>query len=128
MRAQQAVDQAKDEFDHVGARVTREMNRFKREKAVDMRKIVTDYVNLQIEFSQRVEQAWRGLVPDLEAIQVDGGDAAVGAGGYVPAAASAPPSVGGAAFGSNGGAVGGVASPDSSAAEPGLGSDDLVGV
>ncbi|KAH8056159.1 hypothetical protein JL720_14226 [Aureococcus anophagefferens] len=56
------------------SRVIREMERFKREKAADMRKVVLDYTTMQIEYNKRVEQQWEALLPELDAIP-DGPDA-----------------------------------------------------
>lgn len=48
-KAQGDVATARDAFEQVSARVIREMERFKREKANDMRRIVLDYTSMQIE-------------------------------------------------------------------------------
>jgi len=68
------VQAARDAFEQVSARVIREMERFKREKAADMRKVVLDYTTMQIEYNKRVEQQWEALLPELDAIP-DGPDA-----------------------------------------------------
>ncbi|KAH8098916.1 hypothetical protein JL720_1886 [Aureococcus anophagefferens] len=60
------VQAARDAFEQVSARVIREMERFKREKAADMRKVVLDYTTMQIEYNKRVEQQW--APPELDAI------------------------------------------------------------
>ena len=62
------VQAARDAFEQVSARVIREMERFKREKAADMRKVVLDYTTMQIEYNKRVEQQWEALLPELDAI------------------------------------------------------------
>lgn len=67
-KAQGDVATARDAFDHVSARVIREMERFKREKANDMRRVVLDYCSMQIEHTKRLEQQWNTLLPELEAI------------------------------------------------------------
>jgi sorting nexin-1/2 len=46
------------------------VHRFKRSKADDMRKVVLDYVTLQIEFNKATEAQWAELVPEIESIQV----------------------------------------------------------
>eukprot|EP00565_Helicotheca_tamesis_P005262 CAMPEP_0185729356 /NCGR_PEP_ID=MMETSP1171-20130828/5333_1 /TAXON_ID=374046 /ORGANISM="Helicotheca tamensis, Strain CCMP826" /LENGTH=510 /DNA_ID=CAMNT_0028398175 /DNA_START=90 /DNA_END=1622 /DNA_ORIENTATION=- len=71
-RARDAADAARDEFATVSQRVLREVDRFKREKADDMRKTVLDYINLQIEYNKRMEEVWGALVPQLENVQIDG--------------------------------------------------------
>ncbi|KAJ8602356.1 hypothetical protein CTAYLR_004244 [Chrysophaeum taylorii] len=67
-KAQGDVATARDAFEQVSARVIREMERFKREKANDMRRIVLDYTSMQIEHTKRVEHQWQALLPELEAI------------------------------------------------------------
>jgi len=52
--AHQALDKAEREFAEVTSRVIREVEKFKHDKADDMRRISLDYVRLQIEFNQKV--------------------------------------------------------------------------
>lgn len=68
-RAQEAADVARDEFADCSQRVLREVDRFKREKAEDMRRTVLDYIKLQVEYNKRMEQVWGALVPKLEQVQ-----------------------------------------------------------
>jgi sorting nexin-1/2 len=68
-RAQEASDIARDEFADCSQRVLREVDRFKREKAEDMRRTVLDYIKLQVEYNKRMEQVWSTLVPKLEEVQ-----------------------------------------------------------
>ncbi|CAB9509612.1 nexin 1 [Seminavis robusta] len=70
-RAQQAAEVARDDFATVSQRVLREVDRFKREKAEDMRRTVLDYINLQVDYNKRMEQIWTALVPQLEKVQLD---------------------------------------------------------
>lgn len=70
-KAQGDVATARDAFEQVSARVIREMERFKREKASDMRRIVLDYTSMQIEYTKKVEEKWASLLPELEAITDD---------------------------------------------------------
>ena len=67
-KAQTDVANARDAFERVSARVIREMERFKREKANDMRRLVLDYTTMQIEHNKRIEQQWHQLLPELENI------------------------------------------------------------
>lgn len=71
-RGEAAADAARDEFATVSQRVLREVDRFKREKGDDMRRVVLDYINLQIDYNKKMEQVWAELLPKLEAIQVPG--------------------------------------------------------
>ena len=45
------------------------MARFQLEKLADFKKFVIDFVKLQIEYSTRVQAAWRDLTPTLDAMQ-----------------------------------------------------------
>jgi len=80
VRAEAKAEGAKEEFDLVTRRVLVEVERWKREKLVDFKAFVLEYVQLQIEHNQRVEEAWRSVLPDLQAIgaaqQRDGAAAA----------------------------------------------------
>ena len=94
-RAQDAEAMARDEFAVVSQRVLREVDRFRREKAEDMRRTVLDYINLQVEYNKRMEQVWANLIPQLESVQLDGNSQA-----HAAAAPSTPmspqrPNVGG---------------------------------
>jgi sorting nexin-1/2 len=67
-RAQEAADLARDDFCACSQRVLREVDRFKREKAEDMRRTVLDYINLQVEYNKRMEEIWSTLIPELEKV------------------------------------------------------------
>lgn len=69
-RGEAAADAARDEFATVSQRVLREVDRFKREKGDEMRRVVLDYITLQIEYNRKMEQVWAELLPKLEAIQI----------------------------------------------------------
>ncbi|KAJ0406251.1 hypothetical protein ATCC90586_008209 [Pythium insidiosum] len=66
MKAQQRVDDAKLEFDIVTERVMREVERFKREKMADFKRIILDFVQLQIEYSKKVEYEWNTIIPNQQ--------------------------------------------------------------
>merc|ERR1712113_1028031 len=68
-RSQVACDAARDDFATVSQRLLREVDRFKREKADDMRSTVIEYINLQINYNKRMENVWAKLIPQLENIQ-----------------------------------------------------------
>ena len=70
-RAHEASEVAREEYAAVSQRVLREVDRFKREKAEDMRRVVLDYINLQVEYNKRMEEIWATLIPKLEAVQLD---------------------------------------------------------
>jgi sorting nexin-1/2 len=102
-RAQEAAEVARDDFCTVSQRVLREVDRFKREKAEDMRKTVLDYIRLQVEYNKRMEQVWAALIPQLERVQLDhnanvmmaGNESGGGGGSTATTGSPAPPSVGG---------------------------------
>ncbi|ETW01456.1 hypothetical protein H310_06970 [Aphanomyces invadans] len=77
-KAQHRVDDAKLEHDIVTERVVREVDRFKQDKLNDFKRIVLDYVELQIEYNTKVEAKWASVVPKLQAIQIEGGSASPG--------------------------------------------------
>ncbi|KAI9918456.1 hypothetical protein PsorP6_011961 [Peronosclerospora sorghi] len=70
-RAQQHVEDTKLEHDIVTERVLREVERFKREKLVDFKHIILDYIQMQIEYSKKVEDEWQQVLPKLAKIHVD---------------------------------------------------------
>lgn len=76
-RAQEASEVARDDFAAVSQRVLREVDRFKREKAEDMKRTVLDYINLQVEYNRRVEEIWASLLPQLERVQLDSNSNAI---------------------------------------------------
>jgi len=76
-RAQEATQQAREDFATVSQRVLREVDRFKREKAEDMRRTVLDYINLQVDYNKRMEEVWATLIPKLESVQLDSNSNAV---------------------------------------------------
>uniref|UniRef100_A0AAV1V8U6 Uncharacterized protein n=1 Tax=Peronospora matthiolae TaxID=2874970 RepID=A0AAV1V8U6_9STRA len=59
--------------DIVTERVLREVERFRREKLVDFKHIILDYIQMQIEYSKKVEDEWQEVIPKLAAIQVENG-------------------------------------------------------
>ena len=67
-RAQEAADVARDDFCACSQRVLREVDRFKREKAEDMRRTVLDYINIQVDYNKRMENIWAALIPELEKV------------------------------------------------------------
>ena len=65
---QEKADEAKRVFDETTERVLNEVARFKKDKLRDFKKLVLDYVQMQIEYNQKVEEAWRAVLPDIESI------------------------------------------------------------
>ena len=71
--AEDAVTLAKGSYEEISHRVDVEVERFQNEKLADFRKYCTTFIKLQLEYSHRVEAAWRDLLPRLE--QIDDGAA-----------------------------------------------------
>lgn len=71
IHAQNRVDETKADFDKVGSRVMEEVARFRLEKLADFKHITLDFVQLQIDYAKKMEQAWSALIPELEGIQAD---------------------------------------------------------
>lgn len=97
-RKQEAAEIGRDQFATVSQRVLREVDRFKRETAEDMRRTVLEYIRLQVEYNKNMEQIWASLIPQLEKVQLDNnanvvGDVPNGNGSVnpVPPPAAAPP-------------------------------------
>lgn len=76
-RAQEASEVARDDFAAVSQRMLREVDRFKHEKADDMKRTVLDYINLQVEYNRRVEEIWAALLPQLERVHLDSNSNAI---------------------------------------------------
>ncbi|DBA00233.1 TPA: hypothetical protein N0F65_007877 [Lagenidium giganteum] len=79
MKAQERVDDAKLVYDLVTERVLREVERFKREKLADFKRIILDYIHMQVEYSKQVEEEWHAVIPHLTQIHVDGSSPTVSA-------------------------------------------------
>jgi len=69
-KAKQDVEKARDDFEAVSARVVREVERFKGEKARDLKAVVVDFCALQMEHHKRLQEQWTQLLPDLESVDV----------------------------------------------------------
>ena len=52
-------------------RVLREVDRFKREKSDDMRRMVFDYISLNIEYNKKMETVWSALLDTFENVKGD---------------------------------------------------------
>lgn len=66
MEAQTTVDTSQNELDEITKIALAEANRFREEKQKDLKKIVTDFVKLQIEHSRKVQGVWETLLPTLK--------------------------------------------------------------
>merc|ERR1711976_646064 len=72
-RGEAAADAAREDFATVSQRVLREVDRFKKEKGDEMKRVVFDYVNAQIEYNRKMEQLWSNLLPQLENLALSSG-------------------------------------------------------
>jgi len=70
-RAQETAELVREDFAATSQRVLREVDRFKRETAEDMRRTVLEYIRLQVEYNKKMEQIWASLIPQLEKVQLD---------------------------------------------------------
>ncbi|CAM9539380.1 unnamed protein product [Ascophyllum nodosum] len=70
----EALDTARSQYEDVSARVVREFARFRRDKAADMKKIILDYVNVQVEATKKQAEAWEALIPQIEAMELEGNE------------------------------------------------------
>ncbi|EED91418.1 predicted protein, partial [Thalassiosira pseudonana CCMP1335] len=65
-RYQAAAEVAREEYAECSQRVLREVDRFKREKAEEMKLVVLNFIMLEIEVNRNMERVWGELVPKLE--------------------------------------------------------------
>jgi len=65
-RHEDAAEVVREQFASVSQRILREMDRFKREKAEDMKRTVFNYITIQIEYNKKMEDIWAKLLPQLE--------------------------------------------------------------
>ena len=65
-RYQAAAEAAREEYAECSQRVLREVDRFKREKAEEMKLVVLDFIMLQIKINREMEKVWGDVVPQLE--------------------------------------------------------------
>lgn len=72
-RYQAAANVAQEEYAECSQRVLREVDRFKREKAEEMKLVVLEFIRLEIEVNRGMERVWGELVPKLEEGGVLGG-------------------------------------------------------
>ena len=66
--AEAAAEQARVDFEGCSQRLLREMDRFRVDRANEMRATIVEYVRIQAEYTAKMSQVWSGLVPQLEAI------------------------------------------------------------
>jgi len=65
-RYQAAAEVAREDYAECSQRVLREVDRFKREKAEEMKMVVLEFIMLEIELNRGMERIWGELVPKLE--------------------------------------------------------------
>jgi len=70
-RAHENAEGAREDFATVSQRVLREVDRFKRDTAEDMRLTVLDYIRMQVDYNKKMERIWASLIPQLERVQLD---------------------------------------------------------
>eukprot|EP00164_Ancoracysta_twista_P004810 GFYU01006530.1.p1 GENE.GFYU01006530.1~~GFYU01006530.1.p1 ORF type:complete len:434 (-),score=165.52 GFYU01006530.1:176-1477(-) len=67
-QAEANVKTMEEKYKTVCNRTNTEMERFQVEKLADFKKMILDFVKLQIEHSEKVQSVWEGLVPEIESI------------------------------------------------------------
>lgn len=70
-RAEEVAEGARLDFAATSQRVLREVDRFKLQKAEEMRQTVLQYIQLQVDYNRRMEETWAALLPQLEHVQLD---------------------------------------------------------
>ena len=90
-RAELGAEAARLEYEGCSQRLLREMDRFRSERAEELRSAVVRYVRAQATHTARMATLWEGLGPDLEAVPLgDGAGSGPGSGsGSGPAVAPA---------------------------------------
>jgi chemotaxis regulatin CheY-phosphate phosphatase CheZ len=63
--AQSVSDALKETYDTVSRTLIREFEQFKNKKAADMKRIISDFILLQIECNEKAERAWSELYPKV---------------------------------------------------------------
>ena len=62
---------AKQDYAQISERVDAEMVRFKGEKLADFKHMMSNFIAVQIEYSQKVQNVWRDVMPHIDAIDTD---------------------------------------------------------
>lgn len=65
---QRRVDRDLEQLQTVTARVFEETERFRREKRLNFKNAMLDFVRMQVEHARKVQQAWESVLPELEAL------------------------------------------------------------
>eukprot|EP01059_Diplonema_ambulator_P015465 TRINITY_DN26607_c0_g1_i1.p1 TRINITY_DN26607_c0_g1~~TRINITY_DN26607_c0_g1_i1.p1 ORF type:complete len:419 (+),score=173.09 TRINITY_DN26607_c0_g1_i1:54-1259(+) len=64
-------EEAKKLFDSASATFAEELRRFHREKQYDIKQMLKSFVELQLEYANKMKKSWETLLPSVEAIKVD---------------------------------------------------------
>jgi len=68
VEAQRKVDVDKHQLQIVTDRVFDETARFRKEKKLNFKHAMLDFVRMQVEHCRKIQTAWENIVPDLEAL------------------------------------------------------------
>jgi sorting nexin-1/2 len=71
--AEEQRDRAKQEYERVTDRLLGEFESFRQRKAIDIKEIVSNFVDLQIEHDRRMEAIWADVIPKLQSIPLPSG-------------------------------------------------------
>lgn len=62
---------AKQDYAQISERVDQEMVRFQGEKLADFKHMMSNFIAVQIEYSQKLQNVWRDVMPHIDAIDAD---------------------------------------------------------
>lgn len=71
--AEEHRERVKNEYERVTERLLAEFESFRQRKALDIKEIVYNFVELQIENDRRMEAIWSDILPKLQSIPLPGG-------------------------------------------------------
>ena len=65
VKAEAHMETMKAEIILINERMEKEVLRFKAQKLIDLKNLTTEYITRQIEYTRKVEEAWKSLLPAL---------------------------------------------------------------
>jgi hypothetical protein len=67
-KSQDSANQAKDDFEETTARLLRDFEQFRKTKTGDIKEILINFVNLQVEYDTVLERGWANMTPAIDSI------------------------------------------------------------
>jgi len=68
VEVQRKVDEDLHHLQVVTDRVFSETARFRREKKLNFKNAILDFVRMQVEHARKIQHAWESIIPDIEAL------------------------------------------------------------